>query len=155
MVIYLFLLTESIICRCENGPTEYTIDQFQKWDDYVKNQPMLIHIRSPTRLYATLFKPKRSYQTTNVSSSQLSLCMQSYFKDLEAPNVDEDSIVTTMTDMKYADMSLDTISFLLKDNSASKGDIEAVLALLGTGHPKTFQHAFQHEFLYRFPPIKL
>jgi len=116
---------------------------------------MLIHIRSPTRLYATLFKPKRSYQTTNVSSSQLSLCMQSYFKDLEAPNVDEDSIVTTMTDMNYVDMSLDTISFLLKDNSASKGDIEAVLALLGTGQPKTFQHVIQHEFLYRFPPIKL
>ena len=106
----------------------------------------------------SMFMKDTIRETHNTSPSLLPLHMESYFQDLDAPNVDEDFIVdhpSTMTNMRYVDMSLDIFSFLLKHNTASKSDIDVVLTSLGTGHPKALQHAIQHEFLHQFLPIKL
>ena len=87
----------------------------------------------------SMFMKDTIRETHNTSPSLLPLHMESYFQDLDAPNVDEDFIVdhpSTMINMRYVDMSLDIFSFLLKHNTASKSDIDVVLIPLGTGHPK-------------------
>jgi len=64
---YLFIITKINICRGENGPISYTIDQIDDWDDYVKNKPLLVQISSPPTLYGKLFDPKRPYQITDTA----------------------------------------------------------------------------------------